>query len=137
MIDQLTVLLTNRPGALKSMVDVLARAQVQIHALSIDDSADFGIVRFICDKPDHAMDQLRKTGFTASTTKVLAVEVSNVPGGLAAILSRLASVELNIMYAYTCSVEGRTVDIIRVAGDPVNVKLAQAHLPQLTQEDLS
>ncbi len=137
MIDQLTVLLTNRPGTLKSMVDVLARAKVQIHALSIDDSADFGIVRLICDRPDYAVDQLRKTGFTTSTTKVLAVEVDNVPGGLAAVLTRLASVELNIMYAYTCPLNGRAIDIISVAGDPVNVKLSQAHLPQLTQEDFA
>ena len=131
MIDQLTVFLPNEPGTLAGLARVLGDANVQMHALMVADTADFGIVRIICDTPRAASLALEKEGFRAATTKVLAVEVDNVPGGLANVLEKLASVRLNVEYAYCASIGDRTVDVLKVTGEPVGAKLVQAGLRDL------
>lgn len=136
MIDQLTVFLPNKPGTLAHMAQVLGDAHIQMHALMVADTADFGIVRIICDTPKAASAALEAEGFFASTAQVLAVEVENVPGGLARILSKLAKVKLNVEYAYCASIGSRTVDFLKVTGEPVGAKLVQAGVHDLEPADV-
>ena len=131
MIDQLTVFLPNEPGRLAGMASVLGEAGIQMHALMVADTADFGIVRIICDTPKAASKALENAGYRAATTQVLAVEVDNVPGGLAKVLHKLAAVRLNVEYAYCASIGTRTVDVLKVTGHPVGAKLVQAGLNDL------
>ena len=136
MIDQLTVFLPNEPGTLAAMAGVLGEAGIQMHALMVADTADFGIVRIICDTPCAAKRALDDAGYRAATTKVLAVEVQNVPGGLAKVLRRLADVRLNVEYAYCTSLGGRTIDVLKVTGEPIGAKLVQAGLHDLDPKDV-
>lgn len=136
MIDQLTVFLPNEPGTLAEMSRILGEANIQMHALMVADTADFGIVRIICDTPKAASRALADAGYRAATTQVVAVEVDNVPGGLAKVLSKLAAVRLNVEYAYCTSIGSRTVDVIKVTGEPVGAKLVQAGLKDLDATDV-
>jgi hypothetical protein len=136
MIDQLTVFLPNEPGTLASMAAVLGDANIQMHALMVADTADFGIVRIICDTPKAAKKALSDAGYRAATTQVVAVEVENVPGGLAKVLSKFAAVRLNVEYAYCASIGDRTVDVLKVTGEPIGAKLVQAGLRDLQPADV-
>ena len=136
MIDQLTVFLPNEPGTLARMAQVLGEANIQMHALMVADTADFGIVRIICDTPRAAARTLGDKGYRAAATKVVAIEVENVPGGLAKVLAKLAGVRLNVEYAYCASIGGRTVDVLKVTGDPIEAKLVQAGLRELDAADV-
>ena len=136
MINQLTVFLPNDPGNLAELARALGDANIQMHALMVADTADFGIVRIICDTPKAASAVLESKGFRAATTQVLAVEVDNVPGGLAKVLAKLAAVRLNIEYAYCASIGTRTVDVLKVTGDPIEPKLIQAGLRDLQPADV-
>lgn len=136
MIDQLTVFLPNEPGTLADMTRVLGENNIQMHALMVADTADFGIVRIICDTPKAASLALGNAGYSAATTQVVALEVENVPGGLAKVLAKLASVRLNVEYAYCTSIGARTVDVIKLTGGPVGAKLVQAGLRDLDAADV-
>ena len=98
---QISVFAENRPGRLLDMLQALKGADVSIRALSIADSADFGIVRMIFSDTAAAELALRRAGFTVMTNDVLAVEVPDHPGGLVdAIVAPLTVAGLNIEYVY-------------------------------------
>ena len=81
MVKQISVFLENKCGRLVRVTQVLGEAGINIRALSIADTSDFGILRLIVDKPDLACQVLREKGFMASETEVIAVEVPDKPGG--------------------------------------------------------
>lgn len=99
-IKQISVFLENKPGRLADATKVLADAIINIRALSIADTADFGILRIIVDKPDDAYKILRDNHFTVSVTDVIGVEMADQPGGLNKILSTLGQENINIEYMY-------------------------------------
>lgn len=136
MIDQLTVCLPDGPGKLAGLCHVLGENGVQIHALMVAETVDFGIIRVICDRPRTTAVMLRERGFNAMCARVVAAEVDNVPGALGRLLDRLASSDLNVEYAYTCSVDERTVDVIKVTGEPLEIKLRESGLRFLEASDL-
>lgn len=100
MIDQLTVFLGNEEGRLTALCRTLGDAGIQMHALVLADTTDYGIVRIICDNPAAATEALAKARFTASLAKVVAVEVPHVPGGLARVFGALDETGVNIEYSY-------------------------------------
>ncbi len=100
MIDQLTVFLENTKGRLTAMCRALGDANVQMHALALADTTDYGVARIICDDPRGAAAALADAGFVANITKVVAVEVPHVPGGLADVLECLEKANVNIEYCY-------------------------------------
>lgn len=100
MIDQLTVFLENSRGRLTSLARALGDAGIQMHSLALADTTDYGIARIICDDPAGAVDAISKAGFAANLTKVVAVEVPDVPGGLARVLGALDDAGVNIEYSY-------------------------------------
>lgn len=100
MIDQLTVFLENSKGRLTALCKALGDAQIQMHALALADTTDYGVVRVICDDPKGAASALKEAGFYATTAKVVAVEVPNVPGGLAKVFAALDEKDVNIEYSY-------------------------------------
>lgn len=100
MIDQLTVFLENSKGRLTSLCRTLGAADIQMHSLALADTTDYGIARIICDDPQAAAKALSEAGFTANITKVVAVEVPDVPGGLAKVLDALDTADVNIEYCY-------------------------------------
>ena len=80
-VEQISIFLENKSGRLAEVADVLAAAGVNIRALSLADTADFGILRLIVDKLDQAKQALKDKGFTIGKTEVLALEVPDRPGG--------------------------------------------------------
>ena len=99
-VEQISIFLENKSGRLAEVTDVLAAAGVNIRALSLADTADFGILRLIVDKVDQAKQALKDKGFTIGRTEVLALEVPDRPGGLNQILRVLAAAGINVEYMY-------------------------------------
>ncbi|MEL7563918.1 MAG: ACT domain-containing protein [Dehalobacterium sp.] len=99
-VKQISVFLENKCGRLAAVTKLLAEAGVNIRALSIADTSDFGILRLIVDKPEIAYQALKEHGFTVSTTEVIAIEMPDVPGGLARVLEILDQEKVNLEYLY-------------------------------------
>jgi hypothetical protein len=140
MIKQLTVFLENSPGRLAQLTRALGDANVNMRALMVADTAEFGVVRVICDDPEAAKTALEQAGFAVSINEVLAVEVPDRPGGLADVLEALGGAGLNVEYAY-CFVEPRgtaAVDVFRVADvSAATDALTAAGLRVMSAADLS
>ena len=99
-VEQITVFLENQSGRLADVADILAGADVNIRALSLADSADFGILRLIVNDSEKAQQVLKAQGFTMAKTEVVAVEVPDQPGGLARMLKTLKANQVNVEYMY-------------------------------------
>jgi hypothetical protein len=99
-VEQVAIFIENRSGRLAEVTGVLAQAGINIRAIFVADTADFGILRLIVDQPDTAARMLKASGFTVSTTPVVAIEMPDRPGGLWGILKTLEAVGLNVEYMY-------------------------------------
>jgi len=99
-VEQLAVFLENKSGRLAAITKVLSDNGINIRALSVADTADFGILRLIVDQTDKARQVLKDAGFTVGMTNVVAVEVADRPGGLSEVLAVLNQVEINVEYMY-------------------------------------
>ena len=105
-IKQLSVFLENKPGALSAPCRLLAKADINIQTCSLADTREFGILRLVVEDTDKARRLLQRNGFAVKVTEVIALEVADQPGGLAAILDALEGTGINVEYAY--SLTGRT-----------------------------
>jgi hypothetical protein len=138
MIEQVSVFLENREGRLADLTRALGDAGIDMHALMIADTSQFGVVRIICDRPRHAASLLADAGFAASVTPVTAVEVPDKPGGLADVLETLQRERINVEYAY-CFVEpsgDAAVDIFKVDSDNAEQALRSAGFKVLDADAL-
>jgi len=104
-IKQISVFLENTTGRLCEVTQTLAKAGVNLRAISIADTADFGILRIIADKTDEAVNALSSAGFTTRQTTVAAVEITDKPGSLASLIDLFRESGINIEYLYA-SLEG-------------------------------
>ena len=99
-VEQISVFLENKPGALAEVTRTLGETGVNIRALSLADTKDFGILRLIVNDNEKAKEVLGQKGFTVRKTEVVAVEVPDRPGGLADIMKVLAEARINVEYLY-------------------------------------
>jgi hypothetical protein len=99
-VEQISIFIENKSGRLAEVSRILGEAGVNIRALSLADTTDFGILRLIVNDREKAMVALKEKGFTVSKTEVVAVEVPDQPGGLASILQVLDSEAINVEYMY-------------------------------------
>lgn len=99
-INQLSIFVENKSGSLVHITDILARAGIDLRALSLADSADFGVLRLIVDRPEDAAQALRDDGCVVSINRVIAVPLSDAPGSLHRILSILSEENVFIEYSY-------------------------------------
>jgi hypothetical protein len=99
-VEQLAVFLENTSGRLSEITGILSEAGINIRALSLADTSDFGVLRMLVSDTDAAEAALRRHGVTARKTEVLAVEVEDRPGGLHHILDLLATGGINVEYMY-------------------------------------
>ena len=114
-VEQISIFLENKSGRIAEITDILAKNRVNIRALSLADTADFGILRLIVDDIVKAARLLKEGGFTVSKNEVVAVVLPDRPGGLAGILSALQGKNVNVeyMYAFVQKSEGNAVLIFR------------------------
>jgi len=99
-VEQISIFIENKSGRLAEVSKILGNAGVNIRALSLADTSDFGILRLIVNDREKAMAALKEKGFTVSKTEVVAVEVPDQPGGLASILEVLDADAINVEYMY-------------------------------------
>jgi hypothetical protein len=99
-VKQIAVFLENKSGRMAEITSVLAQNGINIRAMSLADTADFGILRIIVNDTDNAKQILKDNGFTVGMTEVLVIEVVDKPGGLASVLQTIKENDLNIEYMY-------------------------------------
>jgi hypothetical protein len=99
-LEQISIFLENKSGRLAEVTSILAAAGINIRALSLADTADFGVLRLLVNDCDRARQVLKASGFTVSKTEVTAVAVPDRPGGLAEILRLLDGAGINVEYMY-------------------------------------
>lgn len=116
LINQISVFIQNEKGRLSDITTVLKENNVDIRALSLADTTDFGILRLIVNDPDLAVKVLKDSGHTVSITKVIGVIVEDKPGGLCEPLKVLRDYNISVeyMYAYIGGSKDKAVVIIRV-----------------------
>jgi hypothetical protein len=114
-VEQISIFLENKSGRLADVAGVLAGAGINIRALSLADTTDFGILRLIVNDTEKAKMVLKENGFTVGKTEVIAVEVSDRPGGLAEILNVIRDNSINVeyMYAFVQKSGGNAIIIFR------------------------
>ena len=99
-VEQISIFIENKSGRLAEVTRILGEAGVNIRALSLADTSDFGILRLIVNDREKAKTFLKEKGFTVSKTDVVAVEVPDRPGGLSSILQTLDRENINVEYMY-------------------------------------
>jgi hypothetical protein len=138
-LQQLSVFLENKPGALKKVCAVLADAKINISTLSLADTKEYGILRLLIKDWEKAKAALEKGGYAVKQTEVLAVEVEDRPGGLAAMLAPIEAAGVNVeyMYAFSTGRGGKAVLIFRFSDlDQATDSLKGAGLNVLGDVDL-
>ena len=127
-VEQISVFLENKSGRLSEVTAILAEAEVNIRALALADTSDFGVLRLIVDDTEKARQTLKNNGFTVGKTNVVAVEVTDRPGGLHDILTMLHDVGLNVeyMYAFVRSSGDNAVMIFRIEKDQEAIRLLES-----------
>lgn len=128
-VTQISIFIENKSGRLAEVSRVLGEKGVNIRALSLADTSDFGILRLIVDNTELANQGLKASGFTVSKTEVVAVEVPDRPGGLASILNVLdaSSVNVEYMYAFVERSAGNAVIIFRFDDVDHAIKVLAEH----------
>jgi hypothetical protein len=101
LINQLSVFIENKKGTLASLTEALLKHKLDIRAIAVFDTNEFGIVRLIVDDPDRALVILKKEGFIAKSSKVIAVEPEDEPGSLNEIFKLMSANDINIEYIYS------------------------------------
>ncbi len=99
-IKQISVFMENKPGTLEEMTDVLAKNNIDMRAISVAETEDFGIARLIVDDVYETTTVLKDAGFVNRLSDVLAVEIPDVPGGLNKVLKTLSAAQVNLEYMY-------------------------------------
>jgi hypothetical protein len=117
IVEQISIFLENKSGRLAEVTELLGRNNINIRALSLADTADFGIFRLIVNDPERAVELLKENGFTVGRNEVIAVVLPDRPG-LAGILAMLRGKGINVeyMYAFVQRSEGNAVVIFRFDG---------------------
>jgi hypothetical protein len=116
IVQQLSVFVENRPGKLVDVIEALGRAGIDLRALSIAETADYGILRVIVNKPDEATKLLQDGGYIVKLTEVLAVSIDDTPGSLGKVLRILSDGGVSVEYTYAFVGHGadRAFVVIRV-----------------------
>lgn len=139
-VKQLSVFVENKFGRISEIINALAENSIDISALSLADTSEFGILRLIVDKPELAVDVLKEEGVIVKLSDVLAIAIDDAPGGLAKALTILteANVVIEYMYAFIGKADGKAMTVIRVDDDAKAIDaLNKGGVTLLTTNDIS
>lgn len=140
LIKQISVFVQNKTGRLAEITKLFGETGVNILALSIADTTDFGILRLIVSNPDTAEQAIKEHGLTAKVTEVIGVAVPHIPGGLASTLAVLNEKGISIEYAYAfvTKSEDDAMVILKVDDNFTAMKILRENgITLLTPEDVS
>lgn len=139
LIKQISVFIENQPGKLSEVTQVLGENGIDMSALSLADTTDFGILRLIVDDPERAANVLREHHFIVKLTDVVAAVMDDRPGGLTAILSLLADANVSVeyLYAFVGNRDGHAVVVMRTDDPEATLAaLAAHHVSVLAPKDV-
>jgi hypothetical protein len=127
-LNQLSVFLENQPGALSTPCRLLADAGINILTFALADTQQFGILRLVVHEWQKARDLLEKNGYVVKLTEVVALEVPDAPGGLAALLEIVERARINVeyVYAFTAKQEGKGLMLFRFNNPDAAIRALQA-----------
>ena len=138
-IEQLSVFVENKPGKLVAALETLSEAGIDLRALALADTADFGILRVIVDKPDVALEVLKAADYLVRSNDVIPVSVGDRPGGLAGVLRILSDVGVDVeyTYAFVAHSHDRAYVILRVSDNDYAIKaLTASGITLLSKEEM-
>ena len=135
LIKQLSVFVENKPGRLAAVIETLGKNGINMSALSLADTSEYGILRVIVDNPEDAAEKLKAIGVIVKITTVLAVPMEDTPGGLSKILDVFLKNEINVdyMYAFVGKAANKAVMVVKVS----DVKKAEEALEKAGIETLN
>ena len=139
MVYQISVFLENRAGQLSEITTILAENGIDLRAISIAETADYGVLRMIVDDAQKATAILMQHGYLLSMTPVLVIAVPDQPGGISPVLATLAegNIDIEYMYSLFTHVEGKAYIVFRVAEADKFVSLLATHgITPATAEEL-
>ena len=139
MVYQISVFLENRAGQFAEITGVLAENKVDLRAISIAETTDYGVLRMIVDNAEKATSILMQHGYLMSMTPVLVIAVPDQPGGVATVLATLAEGNIDIEYMYSLFThkEGKSYIVFRVAESEKFVELLKKHdITPVSREEL-
>ncbi|MDR0943764.1 MAG: acetolactate synthase [Ruminococcus sp.] len=139
LIKQLSVFVENKKGRLSAITDILRQSEIDIRALSVADTKDFGILRLIVNDVDKAYTALKNGECLVSLTDVIAVQITDRPGGLADAMDILSSAEISVeyMYAFISKSDGLASVILRVDDNQKAQNVLSDKFKLLTQAEIS
>lgn len=123
MIKQISVFLPNQPGILANFAELLMVNSINLRAISVADTADYGILRIIVDKTDDCIDILKNNNYLVSVTDVIAVAIPDQPGSLQKIARLMGDNNINIEYLYSTILGEEAVIILRVSDNDKAIDL--------------
>lgn len=138
-LNQLTVFVENKQGTIVDITEALRNANVNIRALSVADTEDFGILRLIVDDNDTAANTLKDHGYLIKNTEVIGVKIGDAPGELSAALKALDEKGINVeyLYAFMLRTEQHAYVVLRVAdNDTAKAALESAGFNMITDADV-
>ena len=124
LVKQLSVFLENRPGTLDEALAVLKKADINMEALSLADTSEFGVMRIIADKPDEAKQAMKQAGYTSIVNDVISVELKSEVGYLADIVKKISDAGVNIEYMYAAPSEESSAKMIIKTDDAAKAQSA-------------
>ena len=137
-IHQLSIFLENKSGTLVPVLDMLKDAGVQLIAITIADTSEYGICRIICSEPLRAFDVLKGAGVAVSLSEVFAVELDDVPGRAADAISVFAREGLSIAYLYSFRIQGKGALVFRTDNaEKASDAILREGLRLFSEDDLS
>jgi len=137
MVKQVSVFLPNEPGVLAKFTELLEKNSINIRALTVAETADYGILRIIVNDPDRCIEVLRNSNYLVSETEVIAFEVEDKPGGLHKIATLMGDNNINIEYLYSTLTSKAAIILMRVNNiEKATELLKQAGVKILSGEEV-
>ena len=134
-IRQLSIFLENKSGRLQDVLEALSNEKINITALSIADTSEYGILRLIVSNPENGYKLLKTQGFSVNLTDVIALSVSHVSGSLSKVLKKFSEENLSVEYMYAFSLGEKAIIVLRTDNRPKAFEIIERYNFQLISED--
>lgn len=137
-VKQLSIFIENQTGRLYKALEILAQENINIRALSLADTSEFGILRLVINSPEKGMEILEKNNFIVKLTDIVAVELDDTPGGLTRILKILkeGNIDLEYLYAFTHDKTSQAILLLHTKDLDEMIKVLESNDVKLVPEDV-
>lgn len=134
MLKQISVFLTNQPGMLSKFTKILMDNKINMRAIGVAETADYGILRILVDKVDECVKILKSANYLVSVNDVIAVDIPDKPGALYEIATILGDSKINIEYLYSTLVKEKAIIVLRVDDNEKATKILKSKGAKLIEK---